>query len=159
MKTYDIILPCNNGFTLCADGANLVVKRNKTTESYPIASIQSFAIKKPGFLEGSITFTTAQASTGSINIGYGVSAAIGAEKTFFFKRDDYDTAKDLAEYVTNYGKAGAAPSTPAPAASAAVPAGSVVSVVDEIRGLKQLLDEGILTEEEFAAKKKQLLGI
>ena len=39
------------------------------------------------------------------------------------------------------------------------PAGSVVSVVDEIRGLKQLLDEGILTEEEFAAKKKQLLGI
>ena len=38
-------------------------------------------------------------------------------------------------------------------------AGSVVSVVDEIRGLKQLLDEGILTEEEFAAKKKLLLGI
>ena len=108
MKTYDVILPCSNGFTLCADGANLVVKRNKTTESYPIAGIQSFAIKKPGFLEGSITFTTAQASTGSINL---------------------------------------------------VPAGSVVSVVDEIRGLKQLLDEGILTEEEFAAKKKQLLGI
>ena len=52
MKTYDVILPCSNGFTLCADGANLVVKRNKTTESYPIAGIQSFAIKKPGFLEG-----------------------------------------------------------------------------------------------------------
>nr|DAU00696.1 MAG TPA: Short C-terminal domain [Caudoviricetes sp.] len=32
-------------------------------------------------------------------------------------------------------------------------------VVDEIRGLKQLLDEGILTEEKFTAKKKQLLGI
>lgn len=152
MKTYDVILPCSNGFTLCADGANLIVKRNKTTESCPIASIQSFAIKKPGFLEGSVTFTTAQASTGSINIGYGVSAAIGAEKTFFFKRDDYDTAKDLAEYVTNYGKA----ETTAPAVA---PVGSVVSVVDEIRGLKQLLDEGILTEAEFTAKKKQLLGI
>ena len=157
MKTYDVILPCSNGFTLCADGANLIVKRNKTTESYPIAGIQSFAIKKPGFLEGSVTFTTAQASTGSINLGYGVSAAIGAEKTFFFKRDDYDTAKDLAEYVTNYGK----PETAAPSAAvpAVAPAGGVVSVVDEIRGLKQLLDEGILTEEEFTAKKKQLLGI
>lgn len=40
-----------------------------------------------------------------------------------------------------------------------IPNIKVVSVVDEIRGLKQLLDEGILTEEEFAAKKKQLLGI
>ena len=34
-----------------------------------------------------------------------------------------------------------------------------VSVVDEIRGLKQLLDEGILTEEEFVFKKRQLLGM
>ena len=40
-----------------------------------------------------------------------------------------------------------------------IPNIKVVSVVDEIRGLKQLLDEGILTEEEVAAKKKQLLGI
>jgi predicted Zn-dependent peptidase len=37
--------------------------------------------------------------------------------------------------------------------------GTVVSVVDEIRGLKQLLDDGILTEEEFTKKKKQLLGV
>lgn len=31
--------------------------------------------------------------------------------------------------------------------------------VDEMRKYKQLLDEGIITEEEFKAKKKQLLGI
>ena len=30
---------------------------------------------------------------------------------------------------------------------------------DEIRKLAQLRDEGIITDEEFAAKKKQLLGI
>ncbi|MBP5842757.1 SHOCT domain-containing protein [Lactiplantibacillus plantarum] len=30
---------------------------------------------------------------------------------------------------------------------------------DELRKLKSLLDDGILTEEEFAAKKKQILGI
>ena len=31
-------------------------------------------------------------------------------------------------------------------------------VADEIRELKDLLDDGILTQEEFDAKKKQLLG-
>lgn len=36
---------------------------------------------------------------------------------------------------------------------------STVSGADEIRKYKQLLDEGILTEEEFQAKKNQLLGI
>lgn len=30
---------------------------------------------------------------------------------------------------------------------------------DELRKLKSLLDDSILTEEEFAAKKKQILGI
>lgn len=32
-------------------------------------------------------------------------------------------------------------------------------LADEIRELKDLLDEGILTQDEFDAKKKQLLGI
>lgn len=36
---------------------------------------------------------------------------------------------------------------------------SDVSVPNEIRKYKELLDEGVLTEEEFTAKKKQLLGI
>nr|WP_316620774.1 SHOCT domain-containing protein [uncultured Ruminococcus sp.] len=30
---------------------------------------------------------------------------------------------------------------------------------DEIRKLAQLRDEGVITDEEFTAKKKQLLGI
>lgn len=34
-----------------------------------------------------------------------------------------------------------------------------VSAADEIKKFKALLDEGIITEEEFAAKKRQLLGI
>lgn len=43
-------------------------------------------------------------------------------------------------------------------APAAQPA-AAKSVADEIRALAQLRDEGILTEEEFTAKKQQLLGI
>ncbi len=36
---------------------------------------------------------------------------------------------------------------------------STVSIVTELRQYKELLDEGVLTQEEFEAKKKQLLGI
>lgn len=36
---------------------------------------------------------------------------------------------------------------------------SAASPIDEIRKLKELLDEGILTQEEFDVKKKQLLNI
>ncbi|WP_461241170.1 PH domain-containing protein [Paucilactobacillus sp. N302-9] len=39
------------------------------------------------------------------------------------------------------------------------PVQSQTSVVDELRELKGLVDEGILTQEEFDAKKKQILGI
>lgn len=44
--------------------------------------------------------------------------------------------------------------------SAVAPApASTASLADEIRKLSQLRDEGILTEEEFQAKKRQILGI
>ena len=47
---------------------------------------------------------------------------------------------------------------PAPAPGPA-PAASGTSAADEIRKYKELLDEGIITQEEFDAKKKQLLGL
>ena len=96
-------------------------------------------------------FTTAQAATTGINVGFGISAALGAEKTFFYSKGDLETAKQFRDAVMNYGKSASQPNPPQ--------AGTVVSVVEEIRGLKALLDEGILTQEEFEAKKKQLLGI
>ena len=33
------------------------------------------------------------------------------------------------------------------------------NVADELKKYKEMLDEGLITEEEFTAKKKQLLGI
>ena len=51
-----------------------------------------------------------------------------------------------------------------PAAAGAVPAAAAAPApaadpVAEIQKYKLLFDAGVLTEEEFAAKKKQLLGI
>ena len=48
-----------------------------------------------------------------------------------------------------------APAAPAPPAAAASP----VDVADQLRKLAQLRDEGILSEEEFAAQKQKLLGL
>lgn len=50
-----------------------------------------------------------------------------------------------------------APAAPAPAAPAA--AGGTDDIAAQLTQLKGLVDQGILTQEEFDAKKKQLLGI
>ncbi len=44
-------------------------------------------------------------------------------------------------------------------AAAPAPAASAVSAADEIKKFKELLDLGAITQEEFDAKKKQLLGL
>ena len=46
-----------------------------------------------------------------------------------------------------------------PKASESKAAPDIVDAAEEIRKYKQLFDEGILTQEEFDAKKKQLLGL
>jgi len=56
----------------------------------------------------------------------------------------------------------AASTAPAPAASTApAPAASPAdaSYLDELEKLAQLHDQGVITDEEFEAKKKQLLGL
>ena len=54
-----------------------------------------------------------------------------------------------------------APETGAGAAQTAAPAqtGGAPNAVEELKQYKSLLDASVLTEEEFAAKKRQLLGI
>lgn len=149
MNSHNITLRCMNGFAVRIEGANLIVESKRKEETFPISKIQSFALKEPRALSpGTITFRTAQAASSGIGLGLGVSAAFGAEQNFFFAKADLETAIRIRDYVSNYG-----------AEKAMQPEGTVVSVVDEIRGLKGLLDDGILTQEEFDAKKRQLLGI
>lgn len=53
-----------------------------------------------------------------------------------------------------------APASTVTAGSGGVSApGVVVDTVEELQRLKELMDKGILTEEEFTAKKRQMLGI
>jgi hypothetical protein len=47
----------------------------------------------------------------------------------------------------------------APAPAAAPQAGLTTDITKQLTDLKGLLDNGILTQEEFDAKKKQILGL
>jgi hypothetical protein len=47
---------------------------------------------------------------------------------------------------------------PPPQAAAPAPAGGEASMIDQLKELGALKDQGILTEEEFAAQKAKLLG-
>jgi hypothetical protein len=49
-----------------------------------------------------------------------------------------------------------APQAPPPPSPAAAPAGD--SMIDQLKQLGELKEQGILTEEEFAAQKAKLLG-
>ena len=48
---------------------------------------------------------------------------------------------------------------PAPAQAAPAPSAPSDTIVEQIKQLAELRDQGILTEEEFSSKKKKLLGI
>ena len=51
------------------------------------------------------------------------------------------------------------PPPPPPAPETAAPAPAASSDVEQLQQLAALRDQGILTDEEFAAKKQQILGI
>ncbi|HKG38112.1 MAG TPA: SHOCT domain-containing protein [Conexibacter sp.] len=55
-------------------------------------------------------------------------------------------------------EAAAAPPAPAPAAQAAPAGGGQNDMIEQLKQLGSLRDQGILTEDEFAAQKAKLLG-
>ena len=56
-------------------------------------------------------------------------------------------------------EAQAAPPAPAPEDEAAAPEAAESTDIEQLKQFAALRDQGILTEEEFAAKKAQILGI
>lgn len=73
----------------------------------------------------------------------------------FAERDAQIAAQQQQAYLAQ--AAAAAPPTPAPAAAPASSGGST-DVIEQLRALAELKDQGVLTEAEFAAQKAKLLG-
>ena len=116
-----------------------------------IRNVTSVEVKKPGeLMVGFIQFSIAggKARDSSYTLTGGSFGAVLDENSVVFKDPvSYKVALKIKEYVQDYSEVGSHNS------------GSSVSKADEIRKLKELLDESILTEEEFNLEKKKLLGI
>lgn len=147
-----ITLKGQQGKTILLDGA--VVKIIKThwimatrEKTFPIRNISSIEVKKPGIMAGYIQFSIAGGAVrdSSFQITGGAFAAASDENSVLFSADkEHKLALEIKEFVERFKDA---------------PAPPVGAVADEIRKLKELLDQGILTADEFSAKKRQLLGI
>jgi len=83
-------------------------------------------------------------STVSAGMGLGMGAGLGA------------MLPGMMREAMQGGTAPAAPAAPAPAAPAAA-AGAASPMAEKLRQLKGLLDEGLISQEEFNAKRQKLL--
>lgn len=121
---------------------NFMIQGSKGEKSIPIKSITAIQLKEPGLTTGYIQF----AYSGSSESKGGTMSAVNDENTILFLKKELKQAKELKSMVESIQRQN---STSSPQISGA----------DEIIKFKQLLDEGILTVEEFETKKKQILGI
>jgi hypothetical protein len=116
-------------------------------KTIPMEAIQSVQFRKGGaFVNGFIQFGI----MGGREKQGGVLAAVDDENSVVFSMDQNDKAEEIKNYIEgiilNRSKGG---QTVVQQASAA----------DEILKFKNLLDAGVITQEEFDAKKKALLGL
>lgn len=119
------------------------IKGDKTIYYNDLTAVQ---FKKAGWLTaGHIQFSLLG---GRESVG-GVIAAASDENTILFGKSENDTAEKMVAYIQKKIKEARQPKVATVATSSA----------DEIMKLKNLLDMGIITQEEFDAKKKQLLGL
>ena len=79
----------------------------------------------------------------------GTAAHMGAKSAQRSAADAQDQAAQAAP----------APADEAAAPEAAAPEADVNTQIEQVKQLAALKDQGILTEEEFAAKKAQILGL
>lgn len=109
-----------------------------------ISRISAIQMKDAGLLNGHIQFSFA----GGREAKTGLLEAAKDENAITFKRSQQAQFQEAKRVIEERMRAGE------PQRAAAAP-----SDADELAKLARLRDEGILTEEEFTAKKRQILGL
>lgn len=154
----EFILESHTNKTLKVRGGAIVIVKKQgilsqqREKTLPISNITSVEVKKPGTLSGYIQFSIAggQALNSSYTLTGGAWDAASDENSVLFSgAENYQIALNIKHYVESY--------SPPAGDQQRVP-NSSNSAADEIRKYKELLDDGIISEQEFESKKKQLLG-
>ncbi|MGE7951614.1 DUF4429 domain-containing protein [Lysinibacillus xylanilyticus] len=145
----------NGKFTVTVDDYNVKIQPkgfsnfinkggSKGEKSIPIKSITAIQFKEPRLTTGYVQF----AYSGSSETKGGTMAAVKDENTITFVKKELKQAREMVDLIESKRQNESTPSK-----------NTSVSAADEILKMKELLDTGILTQDEFDAKKKQLLGI
>ena len=114
------------------------------------SEITSIQFKEPaGMSVGFIQFSYA----GSAENKGGVIAAVNDENSITFQPNQLPLAQEIVSFIE---KRRDEVNQSAQAAPTVI---QQTSAADELKKFKELLDSGIITQEEFDAKKKQLLGL
>lgn len=111
---------------------------------YSVNNISGVQLKTPGLTTGYLQIIL----IGGRDARGGVMGAVKDENSITFGKKELPLAEELKEYIEWCIQNNSAKSS-APA----------VSNLDEIKKLKELLDIGAITQEEFDAKKAQLLNL
>jgi DNA-directed RNA polymerase subunit RPC12/RpoP len=125
---------------------NVIAQGVKGDKTIFISDLTSIQFKKPSeYLLGYIQFSL----PGAIENRMGIMGAEADENSIKIVKSKEDEAEVVSEYLLNRLRE---LKNPKPFIWSFNPS-------DEIRKFKSLLDDGIISQEEFDAKKKQLLGL
>ncbi len=125
---------------------NLATHGLKGEKTIPLKNITSVQIKKPGLTNGYIQFGI----LGGIENKAGILSATQDENTIMFTKANYNDMLELKEYIDSYEDDSKAKGNNVPIER---------SPAEKVKELKELLDMEIITQEEFDAKKRELLGL
>ena len=146
------------GKSVIVDGNNIrIIKKGgifsaQREKTLPIRNISSIEVKKPGsitsgFIQFSIAGGVSRDSSYKFT-GGAFDAAQDENSILFIGAPNYEIALQIKTHIEFASETAASTSQT-----------TAFSAADEILKLKSLLDAGILTQDEFDAKKKQLLGL
>lgn len=81
----------------------LDIKWDKMHESIPLQNVLSFTIEEHSIGPNRIRIATAQAATANINLGYGVSSAVGGgNHVYGCSATELPTAYKIRDYISNW---------------------------------------------------------
>jgi hypothetical protein len=153
-----IVLSGKNGDAwIVNEGVLTIVGHNNgARKNIPLTQIQSYKNHVFENNSGSITIK-AGVPDSSVHIGMGVSLGTGNTEIISYFEKEIDNAEKLCAAISKrLSASGVKTETHKETKSESV---SSNSSADEIAKYKALLDSGAITQEEFDAKKKQLLGL
>lgn len=148
-----VVRTWNDKESLTLEGGSLTLCRLGKTKIIPLSQVVSFEVADPkGKLRpGTITIRL----SGSMSLEDAIYSAfnIGGSSgvTFYHGYQYLDAARQMQAAIAS----GSSEET----GSAELPVETNRSYAEELRALKSLLDDGIITEDDFNTKKKKLLGI